>query len=183
MLFPTFEFGIFFLIVFVVSWELRRTVDLRKLFLLAASYTFYGWWDWRFVGLLVVSSLANYLFGRALGGLERDGLRRTIVGLAVIANLSVLGFFKYYGFFLESLDDILITLGLERDLRAAISGGYMPLHFLLPAACGRSDCSGGAFSATAGGQANTDACHGGPRYHARSFRLDQEDGDCQLPRD
>ena len=116
MLFPTFEFGVFFLIVFVVSWELRRTVDLRKLFLLAASYTFYGWWDWRFVGLLIASSLANYLFGRALGSIERDGLRRVIVGLAVIANLSVLGFFKYYGFFLESLDDILITLGLERDL-------------------------------------------------------------------
>mgnify|MGYP003110885520 FL=1 len=116
MLFPTFEFGVFFLIVFAVSWELRRTMDLRKLFLLGASYVFYGWWDWRFVGLLVVSSVANYLFGRSLGYLRRDGLRKIIVGLAVIANLSVLGFFKYYGFFLESLDEILIALNLERDL-------------------------------------------------------------------
>lgn len=116
MLFPTFEFGIFFLIVFAVAWELRRTVDLRKLFLIAASYTFYGWWDWRFVGLLAASSFANYLFGRALGSLERPGLRKTVVALGVIANLSVLGFFKYYGFFLETLDDVLLTIGWERDL-------------------------------------------------------------------
>ncbi len=116
MLFPTFEFGVFFLIVFVVSWELRRKVDMRKLFLLAASYTFYGWWDWRFVGLIALSSLANYLFGRAIGGFERDWIRRLFVGLAVIANLSVLGFFKYYGFFLESLDDVLTSVGLARDL-------------------------------------------------------------------
>lgn len=116
MLFPTFEFGVFFLIVFVVSWELRRTADLRKLFLLGASYTFYGWWDWRFVGLIAVSSLANYLFGRAIGGFERQWIRRLFVGLAVIANLSVLGFFKYYGFFLESLDEALTALGLARDL-------------------------------------------------------------------
>lgn len=116
MLFPTFEFGIFFLIVFVVSWELRRTLDLRKLFLLGASYLFYGWWDWRFVALLALSSFANYVFGRALGGLNNDGLRRFVVGIAVIANLSVLGFFKYYGFFLESLDEALVMLGLERDL-------------------------------------------------------------------
>ncbi|MEQ9519905.1 MAG: MBOAT family protein [Parvibaculum sp.] len=116
MLFPTFEFGVFFVIVFVVSWELRRTMDLRKLFLLGASYLFYGWWDWRFVGLLVLSSVANYLFGRSLGYLKRNGLRKFIVGLAVIANLGVLGFFKYYGFFLTSLDELLVTLGLERDL-------------------------------------------------------------------
>ena len=116
MLFPTFEFGVFFLIVFAVSWELRRTADLRKLFLLAASYTFYGWWDWRFVGLIAASSFVNYLFGRMLGVFEREWLRRVVVALAVIANLSVLGFFKYYGFFLESLDEILVMLNLERDL-------------------------------------------------------------------
>lgn len=116
MLFPTFEFGVFFLVVFAVGWELRRDPNWRKLFLVGASYFFYGWWDWRFVGLLVLSSAINFSAGWLLDRLGRPSMRKTVVAFAVILNLSILGFFKYYGFFLDSLRVLLETLNLERDL-------------------------------------------------------------------
>lgn len=116
MLFPTIEFGIFFLIVFTVSWAVRGLPEARKLFLVGASYFFYGWWDWRFLGLLFLSTFINYLAGLALARTERVGLRKFIVGVAVVAGLSILGFFKYYGFFLTSFAALLEAAGLERDL-------------------------------------------------------------------
>jgi D-alanyl-lipoteichoic acid acyltransferase DltB (MBOAT superfamily) len=116
MLFPTIEFGIFFLVVFAASWVARGTPEIRKLFLLGASYFFYGWWDWRFLALLFVSTLINYLAGLALARSARPGFRKFIVGVAVVAGLSILGFFKYYGFFLTSLSVLLETAGLTRDL-------------------------------------------------------------------
>ena len=116
MLFPTLEFGIFFLIVFAISWAMRWTPNPRKWFLVGASYFFYGWWDWRFTLLLFGTTFINYLGGLALGQTERSGLRKFIVGATVAVDLGVLAFFKYYDFFLTSLDGVLTTLGLERDL-------------------------------------------------------------------
>lgn len=116
MLFPTLEFGLFFLIVFTVSWAMRWTPNPRKWFLVGASYFFYGWWDWRFTLLLFGTTLINYLGGLALGRTERAGLRKFIVGATVAVDLGVLAFFKYYDFFLTSLDGMLTALGLERDL-------------------------------------------------------------------
>lgn len=116
MLFPTLDFAIFFLIVFVVGWELRHRAEAHKVFLIAASYVFYGYWDWRFAFLLAGSTLINYTAGRLLGLTDDDRQRRIMVGGAVAINLAILGFFKYYGFFLDSLADLTQRLGLERDL-------------------------------------------------------------------
>lgn len=118
MLFPTLDFGIFFFAVFILSWLLRDQLDMRKAFLLAVSYFFYGYWDWRFLGLLFASSTINYTAGYLLERTERDRQRdrNWIVSIAVILNLLILGFFKYYEFFILSLADILTTVGLERDL-------------------------------------------------------------------
>jgi alginate O-acetyltransferase complex protein AlgI len=116
MLFPTLDFALFFMVVFIISWELRRHFEARKIVLLAASYFFYGYWDWRFTGLLLASSLLNYGAGHLLQSHEDEGRRKLIVGIAVGINLSVLGFFKYYGFFLDSLTDILVRFNIERDL-------------------------------------------------------------------
>lgn len=116
MLFPTFEFGVFFLIVFAASWELRRDPNWRKLFLVGASYFFYGWWDWRFVGLLILSSFINFTAGWMLDRLRRPSMRKSVVAAAVGLNLGILGFFKYYGFFLESFARLLETFGFARDL-------------------------------------------------------------------
>ena len=116
MLFPTLDFALFFMVVFIISWELRRHIEARKLVLLAASYFFYGFWDWRFTGLLLGSSLLNYSAGYLLQRHDDEFRRKLIVGVAVAINLSVLGFFKYYGFFLDSLTDVLVRFNIERDL-------------------------------------------------------------------
>ena len=95
MLFPTFDFGVFFVVVFLVSWMLRDRLDLHKAFLLGVSYFFYGYWDWRFLGLLFVSTTINYVAGVLLTSLTLDRHRKWVVGVSVALNLVILGFFKY----------------------------------------------------------------------------------------
>ncbi len=116
MLFPTFVFALFFLTVFTIAWGLERENGRRKLFLLAASYVFYGWWDWRFCALLLASSLLNWLVGRLIHLTPGDAGRTAWMILGVVINLAVLATFKYYGFFLESLGALLVDLGIERDM-------------------------------------------------------------------
>lgn len=116
MLFPTLDFALFFVVVFAASWSLAERAEARKVFLLAASYFFYGYWDWRFMLLLAGSSLINFWAGQALALERRPFGRKLVVAVAVTLNLSILGFFKYYGFFLDSLGELLFRVGLERDL-------------------------------------------------------------------
>ncbi|MEZ5382894.1 MAG: MBOAT family protein [Microthrixaceae bacterium] len=112
MLFPTMSFALFFAVVLGVSWRLNDRPTAWKLFMLAASYVFYGAWDWRFLGLIIGSSVVNY--GVAMAMEPRNGASRRawlVVGLA--ANLGTLGYFKYYEFFSESLVRLLSPFGLE----------------------------------------------------------------------
>src|SRR5512147_1872487 len=99
MLFPTLTFGIYFLIVYGVAWLFRDSNEWRKIVLLVASWIFYGWWDTRFVLLLIVSGILNWGAARLI--LAADGkprLRTACLAMGVAANLTILGFFKYYGF-------------------------------------------------------------------------------------
>ncbi|TGY87555.1 MBOAT family protein [Marinicauda algicola] len=116
MLFPTFTFAVFFVIVLFGAWALEFDNHRRKLFLLAASFVFYGWWDWRFCGLLFASALANWIIGQAIWRTPARPVQNLLVAIGVAANLAVLGFFKYYGFFLESAAQLLAALELQRDL-------------------------------------------------------------------
>lgn len=116
MLFPTADFALFFFVVFCVSWALRQRAEARKLVLLVASYFFYGYWDWRFTGLLALSSVINYVAGRMIASSGSAGARKTVLLTAVALNLAILGFFKYFGFFIATLSDLLVMVGLERDL-------------------------------------------------------------------
>ena len=116
MLFPTLDFGIFFCVVFVLAHVTERRLALRKLVLLGASYFFYGFWDWRFCFLLFFDSMVAYAAGLALLRTEDRRARKWIVGIAVAIILSVLGVFKYYGFFVDNFADLLLSAGLSRDL-------------------------------------------------------------------
>ena len=110
MLFTEPAFFIFFLAVFSIHWLLQRNT-LRKKFLLAASYVFYGAWDWRFLFLIFSTSLIGYGVGLALENQERPGRRRLLLLISLIANLGVLGFFKYFNFFIESANTLFAVLG------------------------------------------------------------------------
>jgi alginate O-acetyltransferase complex protein AlgI len=117
MLFPTLTFAWFFFAVFIIAWSLQRSNEWRKIMLLAASWVFYGAWDWRFVALLIASGILNWASAQlivAQGDRERARKLFLIVGLAI--NLTILGFFKYYGFFMEQVAGLLHSIGWERDL-------------------------------------------------------------------
>ncbi|HSA01792.1 MAG TPA: MBOAT family O-acyltransferase, partial [Candidatus Paceibacterota bacterium] len=85
----------------------------QNIVLVIASYIFYGWWDYRFCALLLASSLLDYTIGRCLGGAGSVGRRRFLLGLSLAGNLGVLGFFKYYGFFADSVAIGFSALGWE----------------------------------------------------------------------
>ncbi len=105
MLFPTFTFAVFFAVVLPCSWLLRERATAWKLMILGASYVFYGYWDWRFLALLAGMTFGNEVAAVAIHRSARAPTRKMFVAMAVGLDLSVLGFFKYYGFFTDSLDD------------------------------------------------------------------------------
>jgi D-alanyl-lipoteichoic acid acyltransferase DltB (MBOAT superfamily) len=120
MLFPTITFAVFFLAVYALSWLLMPRFRLWKWFIIAASYVFYGWWDWRFVLLLVAATIVNQVFAvqirRARG--RRSGARaaKGWLTLSIAFSLGLLGYFKYVDFFAVSLDQLLTSIGLGAPL-------------------------------------------------------------------
>ena len=118
MLFPTITFAVFFLVVYTASWLLMPRLRLWKWFIIAASYLFYGWWDWRFVALLVAMTLVNQALAVQVFRARARSVRAAKVWLAVAvaADLLALGYFKYVGFFASNLDDVLRALGLGMPL-------------------------------------------------------------------
>lgn len=101
VLFIELRFFVFFAIVLSVYWGLRSN-ELRKWFILCASYFFYGSWDWRFAAMLFVLSAADWLFARQIAATDAPRPRRWYVVASLTMNLSVLAFFKYFHFFVGS---------------------------------------------------------------------------------
>ena len=99
MLFPTIEFAIFFAIVFPLTWLLNDRNTAKKWFLVAASYFFYAFWNVDFLLLLFGSSLGNFLLALWLARLPDGPQRRAVLWIGIAGNLGVLGYFKYYNFF------------------------------------------------------------------------------------
>jgi len=113
MSFNSLDFAIFLPIVFVLYWFVtNRSLRLQNLFLIAVGYVFYGWWDWRFLILLFSSSFIDYWVGRWLGRETDDRKRRWILAISLTVNLGLLGFFKYFNFFAESLAGAFTLLGM-----------------------------------------------------------------------
>jgi D-alanyl-lipoteichoic acid acyltransferase DltB (MBOAT superfamily) len=116
MLFPTLTFGLFFLALFALAWIVRTPNEWRKIILLVASWIFYGAWDWRFVTLLIASGVLNWFTARAIHRTPDARRRRLLLTGGVVANLTILGVFKYYGFFFDQVSEGLRLLGWARDL-------------------------------------------------------------------
>src|SRR6266536_2457209 len=111
MLFDTPIF-IFFLVVVVSAYWCLKFRDQNK-FLLIASYFFYGWWDWRFLCLMIASTLIDYFIAIKIADTEDRRMRRGLLSLSLVVNFSILGFFKYFNFFADSLTVALSTLGIH----------------------------------------------------------------------
>jgi len=117
MLFNSISFLIFLPLVFILYWGLfKRSLKLQNIFLLIASYLFYGWWDYRFLALIAASTLVDFFIGRFLQKTAIEIHRKTLLSLSLIFNLGLLGFFKYYNFFIESWIDSWANLGVEMHL-------------------------------------------------------------------
>ncbi len=109
MLFPTVTFAVFFMIVLPVSWVLQRRRVAWMTWILLASYVFYAWWDWKFVFLLVASTVVNHVLALAIHRATDVAARKTFLGLAVGFDLGLLAYFKYAGFLVSSADNLLGT--------------------------------------------------------------------------
>ena len=116
MLFNSFTFMIFLPVVFMLYWFVFKPLKWQNLLLLVASYVFYGWWDWRFLVLIVITSLSSYCSGLLIERYEgRRGVQRAISAANIVLNLGILGTFKYFNFFKESLASLLSLVGITPD--------------------------------------------------------------------
>ncbi|QDU38792.1 Peptidoglycan O-acetyltransferase [Maioricimonas rarisocia] len=109
MLFNSFAFWTFYVVLFVVYHKLRHRG--QNVLLLAGSYFFYGCWDWRFLGLILLSTVIDYSVALGIGSSNSPWRRRLLLSISIAANLGILGFFKYYGFFAGELERLLTSLG------------------------------------------------------------------------
>lgn len=112
MVFNSTTFAVFFGLFYVLYW-FAVPATRRNLALLAGSYVFYGWWDWRFLGLIVLSTAVDFSLGRAIDRSDDDRLRRRLLWASVAVNLGVLGLFKYANFFVQSAIDAAASVGVE----------------------------------------------------------------------
>ncbi|MXV39015.1 MBOAT family protein [Flavobacteriaceae bacterium Ap0902] len=125
MLFNSLDFAIFLPIVFILYWFITdKNLKLQNLLIVAASYLFYGWWDWRFLSLILFSTIVDYTIGIKLKGEENKTKRKLLLWISILVNLGFLGFFKYYNFFLDNFITAFTFLGYQIDAR--------PLNIVLP---------------------------------------------------
>ena len=99
MLFNSIDFAIFLPSVFIIYWALNSSLKVQNLFLLIVSYIFYGWWDWRFLSLILFSTIVDFFIGQFIFKYESNKKRKTLLITSLVLNLGLLGVFKYYNFF------------------------------------------------------------------------------------
>ena len=122
MYFNSLTYFIFLAIVFGCYFQLSHRWQNRLL--LVASYVFYGWWDWRFLSLIFISTLTDYVCGIQIFSQHRSKGKKKYLYLSIFVNLSLLGFFKYWDFFIDSFAALLSSFGINT---------YLPiLHIILP---------------------------------------------------
>ncbi|RMG60551.1 MAG: MBOAT family protein [Bacteroidetes bacterium] len=126
MLFTSIDFAVFLPIVFFLYWFVfKKNLRAQNGLIVIASYVFYGWWDWRFLSLIVLSSLVDFFVARGLSGDAPERRRKLLLGLSLAVNLGLLGFFKYFNFFLDNFVSAFSFFGVEMSVRS--------LNIILPA--------------------------------------------------
>lgn len=114
MLFNSIDFAIFLPIIFVLYWFVtNNNLKLQNVLIVAASYLFYGWWDWRFLSLILFSTVVDFTVGQKLRIEENQLKRKILLWTSILVNLGFLGFFKYYNFFLDNFITAFSFFGTE----------------------------------------------------------------------
>ena len=111
MLFNSIDFAIFLPLVFVTYWLLNKSLKYQNLLILFSSYLFYGWWDWRFLSLIIFSTIVDYSIGIFLSKEINLTKRKCFLWISIIVNIGFLGFFKYYNFFLDNFISVFSLFG------------------------------------------------------------------------
>lgn len=125
MLFNSFEFAIFLPITFLLYWFVfNYNIKIQNIFLLAISYLFYGWWDWRFLLLIALTTGTSYLSGTLIEKYRFQYKAKLIAVANIVLNLLILGLFKYFNFFSENLSKVFEVFGYTLD--------WVTLDILLP---------------------------------------------------
>jgi len=112
LLFNSFLFALFLPVVFALHWALPRR-RWQNGVLMVASYVFYGWWDWRFLSLILASSLLDFMLGQHMQRASSPKRKRRLLTISLLANLGTLGIFKYFNFFAGSFVDVAHSVGLD----------------------------------------------------------------------
>lgn len=122
MQFDSYTYAFFLPLVFVLYWALSKRLRWQNALLLTASYTFYGWWDWRFLGLIIATSLSTWAASMAMD--RQESCRKLWATASIVFNLGILFAFKYFNFFVESAGAVMQCLGMKAD--------WPTLHIVLP---------------------------------------------------
>ena len=122
MLFNSIEYLFFFIIVIVLYWSLaNKKLIFQNTLLLIASYVFYGWWDYRFLTLIFISTFVDFFIAREIHLTQKTGQRKLLLSFSLIINLGMLGFFKYYNFFINSWINLVQGLGYHVNSTTTLS--------------------------------------------------------------
>ena len=114
MLFNSIEYLFFFIIVYLLYWALsNRHLIIQNFLLVLASYVFYGWWDYRFLGLIFISTTVDFFLAKKIYKTINLRMRKVLLGLSLTVNIGLLGFFKYFNFFIDSWINLLSSIGYE----------------------------------------------------------------------
>ena len=114
MLFNSIEFLLFLPIIFILYWFVfNKNMKIQNTLILLSSYLFYGWWDYRFLSLIFLSTIVDYIIGLNIPKQDSKKKQKLLLWCSVLFNLSVLGFFKYYNFFVDSWIDLFSSVGYE----------------------------------------------------------------------
>jgi D-alanyl-lipoteichoic acid acyltransferase DltB (MBOAT superfamily) len=125
MLFNSLDFAVFLPLVFMIYWfVLNRNLRIQNSFLVLASYLFYGWWDWRFLILILFSTVVDFSIGIWISNTKVKRHRKLLLAISILVNIGFLGFFKYYNFFIDNFTEAFSFFGVE------IHGGS--LDIILP---------------------------------------------------
>jgi len=113
MLFNSIDFAVFLPIVFGLYWLLNKNLKLQNVLIVVSSYVFYGWWDWKFLSLIIFSTAVDFIIGLKLQNENDEHKRKYYLWLSILTNIGILMFFKYFNFFADNFVEAFSFLGAD----------------------------------------------------------------------